>query len=126
MPVSPSHSSFFVDCRRGSCPSGSRTYLKSLSPTRYVVVSRHGVHSPDWGTVPQFRLDTRDALAIAFQKDFDAAIRPVHHPPAEPFAAREILREKPEPDTLYTTAQHEPTGHEHRHSIVALRSYYRA
>ena len=62
--------------------------------------------------------DPLDRLGVALHDQFHGSVRPIQHPPGNPFDCREFLHKPPEPYTLHSTRHHEPAGHKHPASIA--------
>jgi hypothetical protein len=62
------------------------------------------LHSRVRGAAPQRRLEPRERLFVPFRDDFDTAIRLIANAPRQPFAVRNVLREKAKSDALHTPA----------------------
>src|SRR5690349_19120302 len=68
---------------------------------------------------PQRALHARDRFDLSLDERFHTAVRQVTHPPGHAFTECRVPREKTEPDTLYATANQEPSSHAHwEHWII--------
>src|SRR5690606_25065235 len=103
-------------CAPRSSPSPS--YREPRGPTRRDIGIDTDLVDPRPRRAPTDALfEAVERLAVPFGHDFHGAVRTVGDPAVDALDAGRFHREKPEAHTLDTSAQHEPPGFEHRHSI---------